>query len=264
MATQKISTAQHAPASLEIEGAIATITLDRADTLNTIDLAMAQCLTALGTQIERNTDVKVLLIRGAGRGFCSGGDIGLFATNLDALASPIRELLTELHQFLACLRRMPKLVITSVHGAAAGAGFSLSFMGDMCIASQSARFRPSYAQLGVSPDGGGTIGVVGAVGPRRALQIFLAEDELTADQAFAYGLVTHVVPDAEIEERSMAFARKLAETGAEVIAATKSLVYQSTRTSVGEQLDAELDRILVCMDTENFRDGVRSFIGKKL
>ncbi|MBC2778930.1 enoyl-CoA hydratase/isomerase family protein [Parasphingopyxis marina] len=263
MATLQETPVRCAPASLEIDGAVASITLDRAETLNTIDIEMARCLAVLGSQVERNEDIKVLVIRGAGRAFCSGGDIGLFASNLDALAAPIRELLTELHRFLCCLRRMPKLVITSVQGAAAGAGFSLSFMGDMCVASQSARFRPSYAQLGVSPDGGGTIGLVETVGARRALQIFLAEEELSADQAFAFGLVTHVVPEAAIADRTMALARKLAGNGSEVIAATKSLIYQSTRTSVSEQLEAELNRLLICMDTENFRAGVRNFIGKR-
>src|SRR6185312_10429084 len=99
----------------------------------------------------------------------------------------------------------------SVHGSAAGAGLSLAFVGDMCIATDDARFTPAYAKIGVSPDGGGTVGVVSAVGARRALQIFLAEDTFSAAQAYEWGLLAKVVPAAELKSATRALAERLAK-----------------------------------------------------
>ena len=117
---------------------------------------------------------------------------------------------------------MPKIVLASVHGSAAGAGLSLALMADLCIAAEDARFTPAYAKLGVSPDGGGTIGLTAAVGPRRALQIFLAEDQFSAAQALQWGLVVKVVPAAELKAATRELAHRLAQNAPAAIAATKT------------------------------------------
>ena len=141
------------------------------------------------------------MIEGAGRAFCAGGDlqtIGNAAAN-NTITPVVSEILAHYHAFITTLRRMPKLVLASVHGSAAGAGLSLAFVADLCIAAEDARFTPAYAKLGVSPDGGGTVGVVASVGIRRALQIYLAEDSFTAQQAYQWGLVAKVVPAVELK-----------------------------------------------------------------
>src|SRR5438876_282498 len=97
------------------------------------------------------------------------------------------------------------------HGSAAGAGLSLAFVADLCIATEDARFTPAYAKLGVSPDGGGTVGVVASVGARRALQIFLAEDSFSAKQAYDWGLVAKIVPAAELKAATRDLAHRLAQ-----------------------------------------------------
>src|SRR6201996_5867042 len=183
------------PALFAIDGAIATITLNRPASFNSIDLSIAKRLRELAAEVEASDDVKVLVIEGAGRAFCAGGDLPTLgaAAAADTIAPVVGELLHHYHAFIASLRRMPKIVVASVHGSAAGAGFSLAFMADLCIATDDARFTPAYAKLGVSPDGGGTVGVTAAVGVRRAMQIFLAEDHFTAQQAHDWGLVAKVV-----------------------------------------------------------------------
>src|SRR6478736_10537774 len=175
-----------AAALLRIEGPIATITLNRPAAFNSINLSIAQKLEQLGAEVEGNDDIRVLVIEGEGRAFSAGGDlqtIGAAAAN-DTVAPVVGELLKHYHAFITTLRRMPKLVLSSVHGSAAGAGLSLAFVADLCIATEDARFTPAYAKLGVSPDGGGTAGLAASVGPRRALQIFLAEDNFSAAQAY--------------------------------------------------------------------------------
>jgi enoyl-CoA hydratase/carnithine racemase len=158
---------------------------------------------------------------------------------------------------------MPKIVLASVHGSAAGAGLSLAFMADLCIAAEDAKFTPAYAKLGVSPDGGGTVGVVASVGPRRALQIYLAEDSFGARQAFDWGLVAKVVPAAELATATRELALRLAQNTPAGLAATKALIYRSPTTPIEQQLEAERNAIINCMQTQEFRLAVKTFTSKE-
>ena len=172
------------------------------------------------------------------------------------------ELLHHYHAFIASLRRMPKIVLASVHGSAAGAGMSLAFAADLCIAADEARFTPAYAKLGVSPDGGGTVGVVATAGVRRALQIFLAEDSFTAAQAYEWGLVAKVVSASELAAATEALAQRLAQNMPAGIASTKALIHRAPTSTVEDQLAAERDAIINCMHTGEFRAAVKRFTSK--
>src|SRR5438270_2715361 len=215
------------PALLRIEGAIATITLNRPAAFNSINLSIAQKLEQLGSEVEGNDDIRVLVIEGEGRAFCAGGDLQTIgaAAAADNIAPVVGELLKHYHAFIEIVRRMPKISLSSVHGSAAGAGMGLAFVTDLCIAAEDAKFTPAYAKIGVSPDGGSTVGIVNTVGPRRALQIFLAEDNFTAQQANAWGLVAKIVPATELKAATRQFAERLAQNPAAAIAGTKLLVY---------------------------------------
>src|SRR6266446_2019084 len=211
------------PALLRIEGPIATITLNRPAAFNSINLSIAQKLEQLGAEVEGNDDIRVLVIEGEGRAFSAGGDlqtIGAAAAN-DTIAPVVGELLKHYHAFIETVRRMPKIVLSSVHGSAAGAGMGLAFVADLCIAADDARFTPAYAKIGVSPDGGSTVGMVGTVGVRRALQIFLAEDSFSAQQAQDWGLVAKIVPAAELKAATRQFAERLAQNPLAAIGSTK-------------------------------------------
>ncbi len=201
------------PALLRIDGPIATITLNRPTAFNSIDLTIAKKLEQLAAEIEATDNIRVLVIEGEGRAFCAGGDLQTIgaAVAADTIAPVVSELLHHYHAFIAALRRMPKIVLASVHGSAAGAGMSLAFVCDLCIATEDARFTPAYAKLGVSPDGGGTVGLAASVGPRRALQIFLAEDSFSAAQAYEWGLVAKVVPAVELKAATRELALRLAQ-----------------------------------------------------
>ncbi len=174
----------------------------------------------------------------------------------------VGELLKHYHAFIEIIRRMPKIVLSSVHGSAAGAGMGLAFVTDLCIAADDARFTPAYAKIGVSPDGGSTVGIVGTVGVRRSLQIFLAEDSFSAQQALEWGLVAKIVPAAELKAATRQFAQRLAQNSPAAIAGTKSLVYQAAVTPIRQQLDAEEDKIIEAMHTDEFRVAVKKFTGK--
>jgi enoyl-CoA hydratase/carnithine racemase len=252
------------PALLRIEGAIATITLNRPEAFNSVNLAIAKKLEQLAIEVEGNDGVRVLVIEGEGRAFSAGGDLQTIgaATEANTIAPVVGEMLKHYHAFIESLRRMPKIVLTSVHGSAAGAGMGLAFVADLCIAAEDARFTPAYAKIGVSPDGGSTVGIVGTVGVRRALQIFLAEDSFSAQQAYDWGLVAKVVPAPELKAATRQFAERLARNSIAAIGGTKALLYQAAVTPTKQQLDAEEAGIIGCMQTEEFRVAVKKFTGK--
>ncbi|WP_315758536.1 MULTISPECIES: enoyl-CoA hydratase/isomerase family protein [unclassified Bradyrhizobium] len=259
-----MSNAAADPARLSIDGPIATITLDRPAAFNAINLAIAQRLEQLAAQVEADPTIRVLVLKGEGRAFCAGGDLQTIgaAAEADTITAVVSELLHHYHAFIASLRRMHKIVLASVHGSAAGAGMSLAFAADLCIAAEDARFTPAYAKLGVSPDGGGTVGVVATVGVRRALQIFLAEDSLTAAQAYEWGLVAKIVPASELVAATDALAARLAQNMPAGLAATKALIHRAPTSAVEDQLAAERDAIINCMHTDEFRAAVKRFTSK--
>jgi enoyl-CoA hydratase/carnithine racemase len=260
------ATASHPddPALLSIDGPIATITLNRPAAFNSIDLSIAKKLERLGAEVEASSEIRVLVIEGTGRAFCAGGDLQTIgaAAAADTIAPVVGELLQHYHAFIATLRRMPKIVLASVHGSAAGAGLSLALVADLCIATEDARFTPAYAKLGVSPDGGGTVGLAASVGPRRALQIFLAEDSFSAAQAYDWGLVVKVVPAAELKAATRELAHRLAQNAPAALAATKALIHRAHLSPIEQQLDAERDAIIDCMHTDAFRAAVKKFTSK--
>ena len=264
MSTAPATSLPDDPALLRVDGPIATITLNRPAAFNSINLAIAQKLEALAAAVEASDEIRVLVIEGEGRAFCAGGDLQTIgaASASDTVAPVVGELLKHYHAFITTLRRMPKLVLSSVHGSAAGAGMSLAFIADLCIATEDAKFTPAYSKLGVSPDGGGTVGVVASVGARRALQIYLAEDSFTAQQAQAWGLIAKVVPATELKAATREFALKLAQTAPAGIAATKALLHRAATTPIEQQLDAERDAIIDCMHTDEFKVAVKKFTSK--
>ena len=265
MSTSTVTTSSaDDPALFRIDGPIATITLNRPAAFNSIDLSIAKRLERLCAEVEASESIRVLVIEGEGRAFCAGGDLQTIgaAAVAGTVAPVVGELLKHYHAFIERVRRMPKIVLSSVHGSAAGAGMGLAFVADLCIAADDARFTPAYAKIGVSPDGGSTVGMVGTVGVRRALQIFLAEDSFSAQQAYDWGLVAKIVPATELKAATRQFAERLAQNPPAAIAGTKSLVYQAATTSTRQQLEAEELKIIQAMLTDEFGAAVKKFTSK--
>ena len=144
----------------------------------------------------------------------------------------------------------------------AGAGLSLAFIADMCIAASDARFTAAYNKIAVSPDGGGTVGVTEIVGSRRALQIFLAEDSFSAAHAYEWGLLAKVVPPDELKQATRELAQRIARNAPASIKTTKELIHAASSTTLVAQLEAEANGIAACMQTEAYRTAVAKFLGK--
>ncbi|MGT2504585.1 enoyl-CoA hydratase/isomerase family protein [Bradyrhizobium guangxiense] len=253
------------PALLKVDGPIATITLNRPAAFNSVNLAIAQKLEQLAAYVEGDDAIKVLVIEGEGRAFSAGGDLQTIGAAAEAgTVTPVvgepPEALPRLHRDRQA--HAEDLAVERARPRPPAAGMGLAFVTDLCIAADDARFTPAYAKIGVSPDGGSTVGIVGTVGSRRALQIFLAEDNFTAQQACEWGLVVKTVPAAELKAATRQLAERLAQNPPAAISGTKSLVYQAATTPVKQQLDAEEHKIIMAMHTEDFRVAVKKFTSK--
>ncbi|MDH5856471.1 enoyl-CoA hydratase/isomerase family protein [Lampropedia aestuarii] len=242
-------------------GPLSVLTLNRPERYNALTCEMATGLLQAVQEVQARADCRVLLLHGAGPGFCAGGDVADVAAHFPEVEGAVRSFLVQFHAFLTLLRSLDVIVLTAVHGSAAGAGLSLAMMGDLCVATADARFVPAYSKLGVSPDCGGTVGLPEAVGARRALQIFLLESEFDANQAERWGLVNEVCAPDQLMERAQAIAARIARIPVTACQQTKALLRREGRV-MAEQLDAELEALVQCTRTEQYRSAVRAFLEK--
>jgi 2-(1,2-epoxy-1,2-dihydrophenyl)acetyl-CoA isomerase len=250
---------------LEVDGEIGTLTLDRPDAFNAMSPEMIAELTVAFAWLADRAPLRGLIVTGAGKAFCAGGDVNTFKDGVQAeeidLPSEVRRGAEALHQAIVDLRRIPYAVIAAVNGPAAGAGFSLALACDMRIASENAFFACAYGRIGASPDGGMTYFLPRVVGPSRALEILLDDPNMSAEDAMAERLVAEVAPAEELMGRARARAEKLAAKAPYYVRMSKILCGQSIENSLAEHLQLERHGIADSMATEDLRAGVEAFFG---
>lgn len=242
---------------LEVDGAIATLTLNRPEAHNAFDRELAEELSKTVRKAVADRAVRVVVLRGAGAAFCAGADLPTFLRNLDDPAPMVRDILGNINQASNMLRESGRIVVASIHGAAVGVGLSLAIQSDFCIAANTTTIVPGYARVGVSPDGGATKAAVERLGVRRAIQLYLGEEMLDAGRAFELGLIDRIVPEPELGRATRDLAEQLARNSAEAILHTKALLRQADCTPHAVQLHAEMEAIIDCMATEFYRAAVR-------
>jgi 2-(1,2-epoxy-1,2-dihydrophenyl)acetyl-CoA isomerase len=250
---------------IEIDGEIGTLTLDRPDAFNAMSPEMIGELTVAFAWLADRAPLRALIVTGAGKAFCAGGDVNWFQRGVESeeidLPSEVRRGAEALHAAIVDLRRIPYPVIAAVNGPAAGAGFSLALACDTRIASEAAFFACAYGRIGASPDGGMTYFLPRVVGPSRALELLLNDPNLSAQEALAEKLVAEVVPHEELIERAQAKAEKLAAKAPYYVRMAKRLVGVSIENSLTEHLQLERHGIADSMATEDLRNGVEAFFG---
>jgi enoyl-CoA hydratase/carnithine racemase len=250
--------------SIEIDGEIGTLTLDRPDSLNAMSPEMIFELTVASGWLADQAPLRGLVVTGAGeRAFSSGGDVNWFKGGVDDpeidLPANVRRGAEVLHQAIVDFRRIPYPVIAAVNGVAAGAGFSLALMCDIRIASQNAAFVCAYGRIGASPDGGMTYFLPRVVGPAKALELLLNDPLLSAEDALEMGIVSKVVPPDELLAEAHAKAAKLAPKAPHYVRMAKRLIGESLDNSLTEHLQVERHGIADSMGTEDLREGVTAF-----
>ena len=248
---------------LSVAAGVATITLNRPDAGNSIDLAVAQGLCAAATDCTERRDVRAILIRGAGRNFCVGGDLKSFVPYGDDMGRHLKDVTTALHPAISRLARADAPVIAAVNGSAAGAGFSLVCSADLVVAAESARFLMAYTKIGLSPDGSGTWFLPRLVGARRAAELTLLNRMLSASEALEWGIVTRVVGDDALKAEATALARAIADGPREGQAASKRLLRASLDNTLETQMELETLSLSDCANSVDGKEGIAAFLEKR-
>jgi 2-(1,2-epoxy-1,2-dihydrophenyl)acetyl-CoA isomerase len=247
----------------EVSDSIATITLNRPEAYNALNLTLGRDLFHATIEADEDRAVRCIIVTGAGKAFCAGGDVKVFDDNADRIGIVIKELTTYLHGAVSRLARTPKPVIMAVNGVAAGGGMSLALAGDLVVAAESAKFTMAYSKIAASPDGSSSYFLPRIIGVRRALELHYTNRALSAREAMDWGLVNRVHPDAEFASSVGALARELAEGPTLAFGRAKLLFHQSTQESLETQMELESQAIAASGHTEDFRNGVAAFARKQ-
>ncbi len=251
------------PLLFERRGAAAWLTLNRPQAGNSLDVSLAKELMYAAIECDEDETVRCVVLTGAGRLFCAGGDVKSFAAAGDAIPQLLKELTSYLHSAITRLARMSKPMISAVNGPAAGAGFSLAILADIALAARSATFTIAYPAIGLSPDGGSTWLLPRLVGLRRAQELILTNKRVTAEEAAALGLVTRVVDDAELSAEAAASAAELSRSAVGALGRARQLMLSSFCATLETQMEAEARFIAEAGRSAEGREGICAFIEKR-
>jgi 2-(1,2-epoxy-1,2-dihydrophenyl)acetyl-CoA isomerase len=247
----------------EVVEGIARLTLNRPDRLNSFNVDMhAEVRDVLDRLAKENA--RVLVLTGAGRGFCAGQDLGDRAVAPGGGATDLGESIELRYKpLILTLRSLPMPVIAAVNGVAAGAGANIALACDIVIAARSASFIQAFCKLGLVPDSGGTWILPRLVGQARALGLAMLGEKLSAEQAAQWGLIWRCVDDAELQSTVDAMAKQLAEGPTRGYARTRQAIHESWGRSLAQQLDVERDYQRELGYTADYAEGVAAFGEKR-
>ncbi|MGQ0651853.1 MAG: enoyl-CoA hydratase/isomerase family protein [Betaproteobacteria bacterium] len=249
------------------EGGVATLTLNRPKALNALDRDLTLALRDAVFAAEHDAGVRAVVIRG-GEHFMAGGDLKWFRSLVEQRSPAENRVLFEgfiheVHGVILSLRRMPKPVLASVRGAAAGFGMSLMMACDLALAADSACFTLAYTLIGASPDGGSTFSLPRIVGQKKAMEIALLGERFDAATAERLGLVNRVVPVAALDEETAKLAERLANGPTAVYGRTKALIQGSLNATLAAQLQAEAEAFAASAAEPDFKEGLAAFVEKR-
>jgi len=246
---------------VETRGPVALVQLNRPQSANTIDLQMAMDLLAAAMTCSRNNAVRAVVLTGAGRNFCFGGDLRSIAAE-GAAGGYLRELTGYLHSAISHFVRMDPPVIAAVNGVAAGAGVGLAAMADLAICGSSSKFNLAYTNVGLTPDGGTSFFLPRLIGARRTMELLLLNQPLPAQHALEWGLVNEVADDEQLLERAFEIAGRLASGATGAFGQTKRLVAHSVG-ALESHMTLESETIAAQAASVDGVEGIRAFLEKR-
>lgn len=254
---------------LDISGGVATITINRPQSLNAINDDVVTALIEITSALRDSHDVRCVVLTGAGDHFMAGGDVKRFKKRLEESASDeesrawFNSILERIHVIVDNMNALRMPVVAAVKGAVAGAGFSLMLGCDLVIAAEGGIFTLAYCHLGTSPDGGSTWQLPRTLGMKRAMEVALLGDRFGPEQALAWGLINKVVPLADFDAEVTKLATRLAAGPTFAYGETKRLLLDSTDRDLSNQLHAETRSFVSCAMSKDFRKGVIAFVDKQ-
>ena len=242
---------------------VATITLNRPEHFNALNYQMADDLLAAAIQCDERSDIRAVIITGAGdKAFCAGGDLHSFHAYAPDMASHLKLVTLLLHSAVSRFTRMDAPVIAAINGVAAGAGISFVGFPDLAIASTEARFVSAYTGSGLTPDGSSTYFLPRIIGQRRYLELAMTNRMLSADEAADWGLVNKVTPHDSLMQEARALATTLAAGPSCAFGRLKDMVHQSFGASAEGQMELEARMLADSAKTEDGQAGIAAFVGK--
>lgn len=254
----------HGPVLLHVADGIAHIRLNRPDVSNGMNVEFLRALGDALMLCHGEPAIRVVLLTGEGKNFCAGGDVRDFASKGEKLPDYLRQATAYLQIAVATMIRLDAPVIASVHGfAAGGGGFGLVCAADMVVAAESAKFLAGATRVGMAPDAGVSVTLPRLVGLRRATKILLTNPIISAAEALDMGIVTTVVPDADLNDASMKLARELAAGAPKALAATKRLLWSGVGLSVEQCLPEEARTVSELSGTADSREGLAAVIERR-
>lgn len=247
---------------LERAGAVATLTLNRPDRRNALDLTMrGELLEALDV-LEGEPEVRVVVLTGAGGHFCAGGDVKMMREHDDTAAEG-RARVESLNRLVRRLVDYPRPTIAMVDGSAVGAGLNLALCCDLIVAADRARFGEVFARIGLIPDGGGTWLLSRVVGLARARELIFTADIIDAAEALRIGLVNRVVPAADLAAATRDLAQRIAAGPPAALAMAKRLVNQAATSDLAAALTLEAFAQGLAITSADHREGLQAFFDKR-
>ncbi|MEI6737732.1 MAG: enoyl-CoA hydratase [Pseudomonadota bacterium] len=244
---------------------LATLTFNRPEIYNAMSEELMVAFRDTTASLVNRTDIRVLILKGAGKAFLAGGDVGVFHARKDdpGLATAIKPMGDTLHDGIMAIRNMPFPVIAQIQGACAGAGVSVALACDFAIASDKATFNTAYTKIGLSPDGGSTWFLPRMIGIKKTTELIMLADTIDAPAALQLGLVNRVVTADLLEAEVAAMATRLAAGATCAFANAKKLLNQTFETSMRQHMDNEIALFAECVKTQDFKEGVTAFVEKR-
>lgn len=240
---------------------IAKITLNRPKALNAMSGELVTSLSSRLAEAEADSEVRVIVLTGNGKGFCAGGDLGYLKGLTNVIEA--RAFISQVGALVTQIQNIAKPVIAMVNGAAAGAGFNLAIACDIVFAADTARFAQSFVKVGLVPDCGGMYLLPKIVGIHKAKELMFTADLIGADRANELGIINHIVSSDRLEEETMAFAKKLLASAPIALGMVKQSLNAMEDMTLDNWLSHEADMQTLCMQTDDHREGIAAFLEKR-
>lgn len=249
---------------VETEDGVAVVTLNHPEVMNAISVDMLEGLIAALDFIEdRSNGVRCVVLTGAGKGFCAGANLQGRNTSTSKSGGAGSVLESHYHPILRRMRRLHCPILTAINGAAAGAGMSLSLMGDLKLAGKSAYFLQAFRRIGLVPDAGSTWMLPRLIGTARAMELSLLGEKLPAERALEWGLINRVYDDVELMNEAKKMAKELANGPTKALGLIRGLYWDSPENTFEEQLDLEFRTQRIAGASADFKEGVTAFLEKR-
>ena len=244
------------------EGVLELI-LNRPGSGNALSPELASELAEIANRCVNDKSIRAVIVTGAGRMFCAGGDLSAFAEAGDASHALLLGMTADVHAFVSRFSRMNAPVITAVNGMAAGGGFSLAIAGDMVLGGESSKYLLAYTSAGLSPDGSSSWFLPRLVGQARASELMLTNRMLSAEEALSWGLINRVVPDDALMDEARKLALKLSNGPTKAFGTVKRLLADSLSNGLETQMEHEARGIADASVSSDGREGVSAFLAKR-